>query len=127
MLASTHAILDRIEARQAATHTPGVGSLMTSALLAIRDLIEAIRYTQEYAMLPAIEGWSWYDALVKHAPDVAATLRADWERAQAHRPTVAHDEGTLGKVYDALSAIRPHHRADHRGRQRDAEPGHPVP
>jgi hypothetical protein len=41
---------------------------------AVRELTEAIRLTVEYAgndLLPAIPGWSWYDALVKYAPDVA--------------------------------------------------------
>lgn len=41
---------------------------------AIRELTEAIRLTVEYVgndMLPAIEGWDWYDALVKYAPEVA--------------------------------------------------------
>ena len=32
------------------------------------DLINAIRLTQEYSQLPAVEGWSWYDALNKYAP-----------------------------------------------------------
>lgn len=39
-----------------------------------RELTEAIRFTVEYVgndMLPAIEGWDWYDALVKYAPEVA--------------------------------------------------------
>ncbi len=42
--------------------------------VAIRELTEAIRFTVEYTgndMLPAIEGWDWYDALVKYAPEVA--------------------------------------------------------
>ena len=42
--------------------------------VAIRELTEAIRFTVEYVgndMLPAIEGWDWYDALVKYAPEVA--------------------------------------------------------
>ena len=41
---------------------------------ATRELTEAIRLTVEYVgndMLPAIEGWDWYDALVKYAPEVA--------------------------------------------------------
>lgn len=41
---------------------------------ATRELTEAIRLTVEYTgndMLPAIEGWDWYDALVKYAPEVA--------------------------------------------------------
>lgn len=39
------------------------------------ELVTAIRLTAEYLgreFLPAIPGWSWYDALLKHAPAVAA-------------------------------------------------------
>jgi len=46
---------------------------------AIEDLTEAIRLTVEYIgidTLPAIEGWSWYDALLKYAPEKAAVLAA---------------------------------------------------
>lgn len=41
---------------------------------AIYELCEAIRLTVEYTgtdMLPAIAGWSWFDALKKYAPDTA--------------------------------------------------------
>lgn len=36
------------------------------------ELLKALVHTVEYVgpkMLPAVEGWSWYDALVKFAPD----------------------------------------------------------
>lgn len=49
----------------------------------IEDLTEAIRLTVEYAggeILPAIEGWSWYDAMVKYAPEKAKLLKA-YERS----------------------------------------------
>lgn len=42
---------------------------------AIEELTEAIRFTAEYLSreaLPAIEGWSWYDALFKYAPEKAS-------------------------------------------------------
>lgn len=41
---------------------------------AIEALTEAIRFTVEYVRLntlPPIEGWSWYDALLKYAPEKA--------------------------------------------------------
>lgn len=41
---------------------------------AIEELTEALRFTVEYVgteMLPPVEGWSWYDALLKYAPDKA--------------------------------------------------------
>ena len=41
----------------------------------VEELTEALRLTAEYTgqgVLPAIEGWSWYDALVKYAPQKAA-------------------------------------------------------
>lgn len=43
---------------------------------AVEELTEAIRLTQEYIDLPALEGWSWYDALKKYAPEKAERLRA---------------------------------------------------
>lgn len=39
---------------------------------AVRELAEAIRLTREYVgedLLPAVEGWSWYDALRRWAPE----------------------------------------------------------
>lgn len=45
---------------------------------AIEELTEALRLTAEYAgqeLLPAIPGWSWYDALVKYAPEKAVAFR----------------------------------------------------
>ena len=39
---------------------------------AIHELTEAIRLTQEYIgdeLLPRKEGWSWFDALTKYAPE----------------------------------------------------------
>ena len=47
---------------------------------AIDELVEAIRLTVEYTgndVLPAKDGWSWYDALVKYAPDVAQQFRSN--------------------------------------------------
>ena len=41
---------------------------------AIHDLTEAIRLTVEYTgneLLPPVEGWDWFDALAKYAPEVA--------------------------------------------------------
>ena len=38
---------------------------------AVAELAQAIRLTREYVgeeLLPAVEGWSWYDALRRHAP-----------------------------------------------------------
>jgi hypothetical protein len=29
----------------------------------------ALRLSAEYAMLPAVEGWAWYEALCKYAPE----------------------------------------------------------
>jgi hypothetical protein len=44
------------------------------AFSAIHELVEALRLTVEYVgtdTLPPLEGWSWYDALKKYAPDIA--------------------------------------------------------
>lgn len=46
----------------------------------IRELAEAIRFTVEYIgieTLPPIEGWSWYDALKKYAPEDAERFRKE--------------------------------------------------
>lgn len=43
---------------------------------AVHDLARALRLTQEYVgddLLPPIEGWEWYDALKRHAPEYLAT------------------------------------------------------
>jgi endogenous inhibitor of DNA gyrase (YacG/DUF329 family) len=45
----------------------------------VEELTEAIRLTREYVgpdILPAVFGWSWYDALVKYAPEKAADFEA---------------------------------------------------
>ena len=42
--------------------------------LANKELIRAIRLTQEYIQLPAVDGWSWYDALKKYAPELLPEL-----------------------------------------------------
>lgn len=41
-------------------------------------LTEAIRLTQEYIGLPAVPGWSWYDALVQYRPDLDFEPSAPW-------------------------------------------------
>jgi hypothetical protein len=47
---------------------------VTAAVSAIDELADAIRLTVEYVgtdTLPPVEGWSWYDALMKHRPEIA--------------------------------------------------------
>lgn len=47
---------------------------MTSQNSATTELVEAIRLTVEYVgleVLPPIDGWSWFDAMKKYAPDLA--------------------------------------------------------
>lgn len=38
------------------------------------ELITAIRLTQEYTMLPALPGWTWYDTLTRHDPQLLETM-----------------------------------------------------
>lgn len=41
------------------------------------EAVQALRLTHEYVgtdMLPAVEGWSWYDALRHLCPSYVATL-----------------------------------------------------
>lgn len=59
----------------------------------VADLCDAIRLTAEYANLPAVEGWSWYDALRKHAPDAAERARVAWSSASTTAGSLRDDEG----------------------------------
>ncbi|MGW3511195.1 hypothetical protein [Streptomyces sp. NPDC000994] len=55
---------------------------------AAADLAQALRLTREYVgedMLPAVEGWSWFDALRRHAPH---ELTAEERAAEPARPTL---------------------------------------
>lgn len=48
----------------------------------VKELCEVLRLTIEYAgnkILPPIEGWIWYDALVKYAPETASIFKASYE------------------------------------------------
>lgn len=64
---------------------------------AVADLAEALRLTAEYAMLPALAGWSWYDALRRHMP-------AELEGYPSYKPPagppqpVATEREWIGKV-----------------------------
>ena len=60
---------------------------------AVRELTEAIRFTVEYVgleMLPPIDGWSWFDALVKYDPLSAAQFGRE-------RGSSASDESEANK------------------------------
>lgn len=58
------------------------GLVAVVAETAVHELCEAIRLTAEYVgpkTLPAIDGWSWFDALVKYAPETAQVFsQAGW-------------------------------------------------
>ena len=72
----------------------------------VEELTEAIRLTVEYVgleTLPPIEGWSWWDALVKYAPEKAQvfvrrqvnTLVGDV--TDTHRMTFDHEWSVLSQ------------------------------
>jgi hypothetical protein len=51
--------------------TPAPTRTLEEAEAAIAELAQALRLTREYVgeeLLPPAEGWSWYDALRRHAP-----------------------------------------------------------
>jgi len=55
------------------------------------ELTTAILHTVEYIgteMLPPIEGWSWYDAMVKHAPDLLQALAIPAKPAGVSRESI---------------------------------------
>lgn len=68
------------------------------------ELITAIRLTQEFVMLPAVDGWSWYDTLKRHDPQLLD--------AMLNPPKVELD--SAGQVpigpqwWHALAKDRPH-------------------
>lgn len=65
---------------------------------AIDDLVEALRLTVEYiglTALPPIEGWSWYDALRKHRPEVAEALARQHATRVEHAPTSDDQPGRM--------------------------------
>ncbi|MFJ4735237.1 hypothetical protein ACIP6V_23685 [Streptomyces sp. NPDC088770] len=68
---------------------------------AVAELARALRLTREYVgedVLPAVEGWSWYDALRRHAPHELAA--AD----EAYAGTFAGQLASLKKkIADALA------------------------
>lgn len=48
-------------------------------MAAVKELTEAIRLTVEYVgtrTLPPVEGWSWYDAMLKYAPEKAEAFKS---------------------------------------------------
>lgn len=63
--------------------TVGVG-----AAAIIERLLEAIRLTQEYAQLPALPGWSWFDIYRELRPDDAERLHREWERSDGAREAI---------------------------------------
>lgn len=61
---------------------------------AISDLVEAIRLTVEYTgtdVLPPLPGWSYYDALKKHAPDIAEYFEKQHQRLHGKENTDGTD------------------------------------
>jgi hypothetical protein len=59
---------------------------------ALAELAQALRLTREYVgedLLPAVEGWSWYDALRRHAPrELGDTPELTPQAAAVHRAFV---------------------------------------
>ena len=77
-----------------------------------RELTEAIRLTVEYVgndMLPAIEGWDWYDALVKYAPEVAQAF----VDKPIHFPKSAERDAALAAI-ERVRAIHVRHKDTHK-------------
>lgn len=82
------------------------------------EALEAIRFTQEYAQLPCVDGWSWWDFYKKYRPDDAKRLKNEWEAFKAvdvDRLMEKNDAGyykhPVPKVFDNVSLIdEPHGR-----------------
>lgn len=59
---------------------------------AVRELLEAIRLTQEYVQLPPLEGWTWFDAYSRWRPADATRLYREWSGARGGALSTAGDE-----------------------------------
>lgn len=75
----------------------------------VTDFAEALRFTREYVhpavTLPAVEGWSWYDVLVKWYPAMAADLRDADEQPAAEGPAVFDLRDPLTQIDVRKAAI----------------------
>ncbi|HMM95310.1 hypothetical protein [Phycicoccus sp.] len=70
------------DGRYAPGEAPAGSVPLVSYERAVHELTEAIRHTVEYVGvegLPPIDGWSWYDAMRKYAPDTAAEFLREWQ------------------------------------------------
>lgn len=70
---------------------------------AAQQLAEALRLTVEYvgtATLPALPGWSWYDALAEHFPAMAEELAKPQYRGQPAGQE--HTQATTEAELDSL-------------------------
>ena len=71
-----------------------------------QELVDALVWSAEYASLPAAEGWSWYDALKKHAPSALEVFcPRDEETTEADVPTSTEATMTTEAVKEAVISI----------------------
>lgn len=71
-----------------------------------QELVNALVWSAEYAGLPAAEGWSWYDALKKHAPSaLEGFYPRDEETTEADVTTSAEAPMTPEAVREAVISI----------------------
>jgi hypothetical protein len=62
---------------------------LEQAKTAVAELAQAIRLTREYVgeeLLPPVEGWSWYDALRRHAPHELTTVDGTEQPTTTEQP-----------------------------------------
>lgn len=80
---------------------------------AVHELTEALRLTVEYVgtdTLPPIEGWSWYDALVKHDPETAHRFLRQWVEQSSRRAAVDRQAAALRPSGNVLTTRQEHAR-----------------
>lgn len=71
-----------------------------------QELVNALVSSAEYAGLPASEGWSWYDALKKHAPAALEVFcPRDEETTEADVPISLEATMTTEAVKEAVISI----------------------
>lgn len=76
---------------------------------AATELVDAIRWTVEYVgndVLPALKGWSWFDALMEHAPEVAQSFVDN----PIHFPKPNEAEAERDAALAAIERLNARHR-----------------
>ena len=92
---------DLLSLPQLATIVETVDRVAKENAAARNDLTEALRLTVDYvglSTLPAIPGWTWFDALTKHAPGIADQFVEQYAREGMQAARAGRTDHPLGGI-----------------------------